>query len=245
MNTSFEIQLSDLDRQRFGAVSARANAVSHSDIDGMLRFCGDNQVRFLIARCPTADLSAAQDMERNGFLLMDTLVYYRRSLVNIPPPADLEPIRIRPIETGDEDLVRAVAGECFRDYRGHYHADAKLLREQCDDAYVSWAARSCVSRDVADEVLVAVLDNAVVGFATLRLASPTEGEGVLFGVAPRAQGKGVYRRFMIDAMQWFQSRGAKRMFVSTQITNLAVQHSWVGLGFAPYQAFYTFHKWFQ
>jgi GNAT superfamily N-acetyltransferase len=83
-----------------------------------------------------------------------------------------------------------------------------------------------------------------VGFATLRLNNPEEGEGVLFGVGPLAQGQGIYRSFMIHGMEWCLQQGMTRMVVSTQITNIAVQKVWTRLGFEPSHAYYTFHKWF-
>jgi GNAT superfamily N-acetyltransferase len=183
-------------------------------------------------------------MEREGFLLMDTLVYYRYDLTQSPLPGDNAKVPVRPMRPGEEERVRDVATESFRGYFGHYHADERLDRAKCDEVYVSWAYRSCVSREVADEVLVADLNGSIVGFATLRLNSAEEGEGVLFGVAPSAQGQGVYRSFMIRGMQWCLSNRAKRMVVSTQITNIAVQKVWTRLGFGPSYSYYTFHKWF-
>jgi GNAT superfamily N-acetyltransferase len=109
---------------------------------------------------------------------------------------------------------------------------------------MSWAFRSCVSRDVADEVLVADLAGSIVGFATLRLNGAEEGEGVLFGVAPRAQRKGIYRSLVINSMQWCLAKGMRHMIYSTQINNIAVQKVLVRLGFEPSYAYYTFHKWF-
>jgi GNAT superfamily N-acetyltransferase len=91
-------------------------------------------------------------------------------------------------------------------------------------------------------LLVACSDGSIVGFATLRLNSQEEGEGVLFGVDPSAQGRGVYRSFMIRAMEWFVSKGATRMVVSTQVTNAAVQRVWTRIGFEPSDAYYTSHK---
>ncbi len=141
-------------------------------------------------------------------------------------------------------MIKAIAAKCFRGYFGHYHADEKLDRSKCDEAYISWAYRSCVSRDVADEVLVADLAGSIVGFASLRLNSEQEGEGILFGVAPSAQRKGIYRSLLINSMQWCLSKGARHMIYSTQITNIAVQKVLVRLGFVPSNAYYTFHKWF-
>ena len=67
---------------------------------------------------------------------------------------------------------------------------------------------------------------------------------LMFGVAPEAQGRGIYRSLMIGAMLWFRTRGTARMVVSTQVTNAAVQKVWTRLGFEPWKSNYTFHKWF-
>jgi GNAT superfamily N-acetyltransferase len=209
-----------------------------------MTFFRTNDVLLLIARCLASELDAAQAMEQEGFSLMDTLIYYTFNLAKTTIPPDSGKVPVRPIRRGEEDEVKIVAAESFRGYLGHYHADKRLDRAKCDEVYISWALRSCVSRDVADEVLVADLDGSVAGFATLRLNSPEEGEGVLFGVARSAQRRGIYRSFMIGGMEWCRSMGATRMVVSTQITNIAVQKVWTRLGFEPSHAYYTFHKWF-
>ncbi len=97
---------------------------------------------------------------------------------------------------------------------------------------------------MAAEVLIAEADSLLLGFATLRRNSDEEGEGVLFGVTPAAQGRGIYRSFMIRGMEWCAAQGATRMVVSTQITNVAVQKVWTRLGFEPHKSYLTFHRWF-
>jgi GNAT superfamily N-acetyltransferase len=72
----------------------------------------------------------------------------------------------------------------------------------------------------------------------------SEGEGVLNAVAPAAQGRGLYRALLLEALRWCEGRGATRMVISTQLTNLGVQRVWCLLGFVPSHAFYTFHCWF-
>lgn len=238
------VLLSPIDGKRFGISVARASVVALDTLPPVNDFCRQNRVALLIARCSASELGVAQAMERDGFSLMDTLVYYARDLAKTPIPSDTGKVPIRPVRPKEEDAVQRVAAESFQGYFGHYHADERLGRKECDEVYTSWALRSCTSRDVADEVLVAELDGNVVGFATLRLNSPEEGEGVLFGVAPSAQGHGIYRSFMIGGMNWCLSKGLTRMVVSTQITNTAVQKVWTRVGFEPSHAYYTFHKWF-
>jgi GNAT superfamily N-acetyltransferase len=236
-------RLSPLDTARWKAVTAKASEVTPENLPGALAFCQDQKVAFLIARCATIDLAAAQAMEREGFQLMDTLVYFSRDIAS-GVPQDQGQVAVRELRSGESAAVREVASRSFSGYLGHYHADPRLDRRQCDDTYVDWAERSCLSRELADDVLVATIDASIVAFATMRLNSTEEGEGVLFGVAPEAQGRGIYRSLMIGGMQWCRGRGRARMVVSTQITNIAVQKVWSRLGFEPSKSYYTFHKWF-
>jgi len=239
-----QVSLSAIDEERFGIRTAKALQVTLDVLPSVMDFCRTNRVALLIARCLASELQAAQAMERQGFTLMDTLGYYERNLVKKPIPQDIGKFLIRPIRPGEEDKVKINAAKSFRGYFGHYHADNRLDPTKCDEVYSSWAFRSCVSRDVASEVLVADSDSSVVGFATLRLNSQEEGEGILFGVCPSVQGQGIYRSFTIKGMEWCLSKGATRMVVSTQITNIAVQKVWTRVGFESSHAYYTFHKWF-
>ncbi|MGC2790407.1 MAG: GNAT family N-acetyltransferase, partial [Candidatus Sulfotelmatobacter sp.] len=110
--------------------------------------------------------------------------------------------------------------------------------------YVSWAVRSLSSKQVATEVLVAEIDKKIVGFLTLRLNSPEEMEGLLIGVAPEGQGIGVGRSLMVNGLELCKRQQAKRMLISTQVTNVAVQKVWCRVGFEPADSYYTLHKWF-
>jgi GNAT superfamily N-acetyltransferase len=242
--STFTIAQSQLDEERWGVRTALASLGSPADHESAAEFCRSHGIRLLVARVPSSEIRLAQALERDGFELTDTLVYYERVLTNEPVPADTCEVPVRAFRPGDEARVGAVARESFRSYQGHYHADPRLEPTKCDEVYVDWATRSCLARGDKSEVLVADAGGTLVGFATLRLNTPREGEGVLFGVAPSAQGKGVYRAFMIGAMQWCLSKGARRMVVSTQITNIVVQKHWARLGFEFRDARYTFHKWF-
>jgi GNAT superfamily N-acetyltransferase len=238
------IALSQVDSERFGVPIARASLVAAQQVDEVARFCVEHGIAMAIVRCATSDLVAVQDLERHGFRMMDTLIYYAADLEKRPIPEDKGQVAVRPLRTGEEEMVRQIAASAFTGYFGHYHADPRLDRAKCDEAYISWSVRSCVSREVAGEVLVADRKGELLGFATLRMNDAQEGEGVLFGVAPQAQGLGIYRSFMVQGMRWCKAQGARRMVVSTQITNLAVQKVWCRVGFEPSRSYYTLHKWF-
>ena len=234
---------SQLESERFGVRAARAHVVPES-LSRVLDFCAAEKINLLIARCAAGDLAAAQAMETHGFLLMDTLVYYGFDLSKKAIPEDTRDFLVRPLQPEDKDQVRTVASAAFRGYMGHYHADPRLDRRQCDETYASWAERSTTLKAAADEVLVAEHSGTIVAFATLRMNSPREGEGLLFAVAPEYQKRGVCRALMIHSLLWCRSRRATRMLISTQVTNISMQKVWCRVGFEPSHSYYTFHKWF-
>lgn len=237
------VALSDLDEQRFGIRTAKT-PVTEATLPQVLEFCRAERVELCIARCPADDLSAAQALERAGFQIMDTLVYYERDLATALPEPQAGPFTVRPVREGEQEAVRAVAAEAFRGYGGHYHADPRLDPLAADEVYASWAERSCTDRAVADEVLVAELDGALVGLTTVRLDGAGEAEGLLDGVAPAARGRGVFRALLLERLRWSRAHGARTATVSTQITNLAAQRAWTKLGYLPLRSLYTFHGWF-
>ena len=237
------VVFSRIDSERFGIRVARARIVSDT-LPKVLDFCATECIDLLVARCATSDLEAAQTMELKGFQLMDTLLYYSFDLTKKEIPQDPCEVLVRRLQPGDEAEIPAVASAAFKGYMGHYHADRRLDPGQCDEAYGSWAERSCSIGEAADEVLVAEIGGRVAGFATLRLNSPEEVEGLLFAVTPNSQGKGICRLFMIRSLQWCRDQGAKRMVISTQVTNVSMQKVWCRTGFEPSHSYYTFHKWF-
>lgn len=233
---------SHLDSERFGIRAARARIVP-GNLSRVLDHCAGEKIDLLIARCGTSDMVAAQNMEKQGFLLMDTLVYYGFDLSRRQVPEDTSGLQVRRFRPEDQEQVRAVAAAAFQGYMGHYHSDRRLDRRKCDEAYTSWAERSC-TKAVADEVLVAADGENLAGFGTLRLNSPQEAEGLLFAVAPAWQGRGVCPALMIHSLEWCRSQGAQRMLISTQITNVSMQKVWCRVGFEFSHSYYTFHKWF-
>lgn len=227
--------ISPLDTHRWGVLTATARDVTSDRVPELFDRARAEGVRLLIARCTTGDSATVHALERAGARLMDTRVSYLRSLEDLPAPADET---VRTARNDDTPRVQELARLAFADYRGHYHADPRLDRRACDEAYADWAVRSCTSHAVADEVLVSEHAGRLTGFATLKGE-----EGVLFGVSPEAQGRGLYRALMIAGLHRCAARGAHRMIVATQLQNMAVQRVWSRLGFELSASQYTFHHW--
>ncbi|HNY50366.1 MAG TPA: GNAT family N-acetyltransferase [Smithella sp.] len=241
---SSQVFLSDIDTGRFGVQTARAAQVTVDTLQSVLDFCHAHNVKLLIARCDANDLKTIQAMESNGFFLTDTLLYYQCDIHQAPKFPVLSKGLIRPVHPGEAQMVKNLAIEAFRGYVGHYHADPRLDQKQCDEAYASWAYRSCLQKDIADQVLVAEQDGSLKGFVVLKLHTPEEGQLVLNAVHPEAQSSGVYFALVSAAMLWCFQQGAKRITTSTHLPNIAVQKVWARHGFWLTHADCTFHKWF-
>jgi GNAT superfamily N-acetyltransferase len=236
------VAFSAIDTERFGARIAREPQATAEGFPAALRTCREQRIAMLIVRCAGEDLRAAQAIEAAGGRLMDTLVYWRRDLEK-PRPAP-SPGVVRPLRPGDLDAVRGVSAASFRGYFGHYHADARLDRAKADEAYASWAERSCVDPAAATRVLVAEHDGRVVGFLTLLERGAEEQEIILNAVDPAFQRHGLYRELLLASMASARADGARWLSVSTQLVNIGVQKAWARAGFELASSHYTFHLWF-
>lgn len=237
------VSLSAIDALRFGIRIARAPELHVDTLPMALSFCGDNGVRMLIARCDSDDFETVRALENAGGRLMDVLVYYGRDLTTALPSANYNAL-VRMSTAGDAEALEYVAAEAFVDYKGHYHADPRLDRRAATEAYASWARRSVEVPGVADSVLVACIDNRILGFSALRLVDESIGEVVLNAVAPEAQRRGIYRSLLVRSMEWVRDEGRSRFIISTHLSNTVVRRVWAQYGLEPYASYFTFHLWF-
>ena len=238
------VTFSSLDTDRFGILIARTNQIKSENLQAILDFCAENQIKLLIARCPTSEIESVHDMEDEGFRLMDTLVYLRKDLRDHHPQPQQTELTIRTFEPADLHQVVDVARASFAGYKGHYNVDHRLEPKAAIEVYASWAERCCLDPSVADRVLVAEINGKIVGFRAIRINTPEQAEFVLSGVAPEARHKGVYRSFVIEGLRWCKEVNAEEVLVSTLLINTPVQKTCHELGFTAYSSYHTFHKWF-
>lgn len=234
-------RLSDIDSKRFGVTVARIDNVTAQDIAAAEEFCAANNVKLLMARCDTGDTPAAQAMEKRGFLLMDTLMYFKIDFSKKgPPPLRESDLPIRPVKQGEEEAVKQLSHDAFSGYKGgHYHSDPRLDPVKCAEAYGDWAYNSALKK-AADEVLIAEADGVPGGFMTLK----KDGEIPLAVVRPDLQKRGIYSALLSHAAHWQKNNNSPSAFTGTQVNNTAVQKAFVRSGFEPDRSVYTFHKWY-
>lgn len=238
------IAVNALETARFGVVAARLvnEEADPVQIDAAAAELG---VALLTVRVPVTELSRVHAFEAAGYRLMDTLLYFCRTLDQPPEPGVREQqLQCRLAVPADAAAVAEVAAEAFAGYLGHYHADPRLDAAAADAAYVEWAQSSTTNASSTAPVLVAEHGDRIIGFLTMRRNDDAEMEIVLNGVRPAFHGKGAYGILAREALARAHALGCARVVTSTQINNYPVQRIWARLGFIHVRSLYTFHKWF-
>lgn len=246
MGFSMRLQFEPSEIARFGRKMARLKVDAGRApfaVSEIISLCEAEQVEMLAVRVPTELVGLVQELEDAKFRLMDCLVYYEVELHKIDSSTP-KVFEMREAMSSDVEEICEVAKRCFAEYFSHYHADARLDRSKVAEGYIDWARRSCLDKNVAATVLLPVVKGQVAGFATMRQNSPSEGEGVLFGVHPTYSGLGIYGTLIDRGKQWCREKGMSKMIVSTQLENRKVQTAWTNRGFRQYGSYYTFHRWF-
>ncbi|HEY7831989.1 MAG TPA: GNAT family N-acetyltransferase [Ktedonobacterales bacterium] len=238
--------LSPLDSGRFGLVVARNPRVTCATLAAANTFCQRQRAALLIARCPAGDVPTVHCLEGDGFRWMDTLVYWRRALMDKPIPAraHLDGLSIRPLRGEDAPGVAALARAAFTDYGGHYHADARLNADAAIAVYVDWAANCCAEPGFADIVFGVEDSQQILGFMALKEVGQGTCDISLVAVAPAVQGRGLFRALLVEALHWMADRAFVAAEYSCILTNIGAQAGLARVGFELDHAVHTFHKWF-
>lgn len=233
------MQYSEVESKRFGLRVLR-ESVDHIDAAGLAASLDREQADVLFLRLPSANQAELSRLERTGipYLVADTLVYYHCDLAD--PPSDLRNpgLSLRQATPADREELATMVETIFPDYTNHYSANPLLSGDDILAGYVEWA-ESYIEAP-GRKVFFAMRDATCVGFATCSYDGD-ECEGVLYGVMPEAAGQGVYTDIIRLTKANFRDDGFKRMRVSTQIQNVAVQKAWTREGFTIGTSYATVH----
>ncbi len=238
---SYDAFNSEIFRIKMGnIIYADSEFVSEDVFEEMFKLASLEGYNHLSIKIPTSDVPSANCFLKHGFLLVDTLVRYKLDL-GLHSPADFNsPVVISKFTNTDVPYITQIAHDSFNEDR--FHSDPSLDNELCDYYYEKWAANSCAG--FADDVLVAKLNDTVVGFITLkRYESDGYGQIVLEAVSEQYRGQGVYKKILQGALQYFYSfPSLKEVIVGTQINVLPVQKTWMKNGFTILDSYYVLHK---
>lgn len=104
-------------------------------------------------------------------------------------------------------------------WSSRFRIDPRIPNERFEELYATWINRSCL-REIADSVLVAIAQNELAGFVTLKNVATTSTIG-LIAVKPKFQGKGIASALLTHCENLASRIGANVLRVVTQANNIS------------------------
>jgi [ribosomal protein S18]-alanine N-acetyltransferase len=151
------------------------------------------------------------DLEERGFRLITTLRSYDKYDTAVPSPGNQE-VRVRPFAEADLPGVLAVEDAAFEPL---------------------WRYDAAGFREVKEEYPYFVVAEDAEGIAGYQFNSVDRDVGYLVRIAvhPRAEGRGIGRRLMAEAVRYFAGRRVRRILLNTEEKNHRAHRLYEGFGF--------------
>ena len=209
-------------------------------------------VECLTCKVQARDPAVIRALERQGFLLMDTLLDLvfdssRTPLGDIRLPNRPKRLHTRLARPEDPPEILALAHKAFANYFGRYHSDPKMPPGTGAKVYDQWVCSGF--EGWVDWTVVAEIDGQIVGYSMWKNASALETKHCVdithcnFGaIHPNFSGRGVYTALKLAGMRIAESF-ARHFDLATHIANYPVHRSTARLGWRIAGARHSFHKW--
>jgi acyl dehydratase/ribosomal protein S18 acetylase RimI-like enzyme len=194
-----------------------------------------------IIRVPSGAIDQVHRLAMAGTapIVADTLVHYGCDLATATPrPLKNGNLVFRRADASQTEEMRALVELIFKDYKNHYVSNPTLDRAAILAGYAEWGLSFL--RTDGRLAWIAYEGDRIAAFANCA----SEGdvfEGVLYGVHPDFGGRGLYGDLIAYTQAYAKEQGFRKMDVSTQIDNLAVQKAWVRAGFFLERPLNTIH----
>jgi dTDP-4-amino-4,6-dideoxy-D-galactose acyltransferase len=234
----------DWDSSFFGYNIARVsvNQLTQETIEPILNWCHIHHIDCLYLLANADDRDTVRLAEDNNFRFMDIRVTLDRCL-DKASSSDYKPISglIRPFVVEDIPALRSIATVCYHNTR--FYFDPNFPEYLCNALYETWIEKSC--NGYADMVLVAELQEQVVGYISCHILDKKRGQIGLVGVCTNSQGKGIGQGLVNASLQWFRERDVKQISVVTQGRNCNAQRLYQKCSFMTRSMKLWYHQWFQ
>ena len=228
------------------------NKISYMLVKKAQNWVQSKNYDFILCKTFTDDSTTIHTLEKEGFLLVDTILDYcidfrKNPFSEIDQQVIKKDIAIRQATMKDEIQLERLAEASFKNHFGRYHSDPRIPLEKAIQVYVEWM-RSCI-RGYADFILVAEIDKRIAGVSTWKKSSILEKDLPLRishynigAVHPDFSGMGLFSNLTYAGMQIFKD-SADIIEGPTHVNNYPVQRGYQRLGWQVFDARHSFHKW--
>jgi dTDP-4-amino-4,6-dideoxy-D-galactose acyltransferase len=230
----------DTDFFGFGVARILVRDIDEEILEAVMRRCKTDGIRVLFYLANVHNATAIHLAETHGFRFVDDRITLNFKFPKDRIQTDAARIDIRGYEEDDIAFLKEIARGSF--VHDRFHFDPNFPQEICDHMRATWIENLC--HGLADEVLVAEIENRIGGFISCEIQGKDSGHIALTGIAPFAQRQGVGLALTNAALKWFQDRGIKEVVVATQGRNIGAQRLYQSAGFKTCDCAIWFHKWF-
>jgi hypothetical protein len=199
-------------------------------VRALLDAAASKQMTYLFASVDARDIATLQALGDAGFVLIETRLFYHRSLEDYESP---ERYPVRAATAADVEPLAAAARDTINPY-DRFHADPFVRGADADRLMTRWIEAS-IREGFADIVLVPD-SPAPKAFVTVRYHRDKWarwglhlGQPVFSAVSPEF--KGWYRKLISESHYHLRDIGAQHSYMTTQPTNAAVLWIWEQLGY--------------
>ena len=166
-------------------------------------------------------------------IFCDQKVTFAKDIQNVKFPDNIKSVM-------GEELTESLLKLSFLSgIYSRFYLDKNFSNNEFTKLYSEWIKKS-LSGILADEVFVC----EEMGFVTIKIKNQDAHIG-LIAVSEEAQGKGVGSSLLKAAENFAYTKGAKTIYVPTQITNLPACKFYQHYGFKEFSKEYTYHLWIE
>ena len=217
-----------------------------------MRHARDEGYDFLLCKTYSDEMGAVHALQRQGFLLVDTVLDFEVDLRRFPPSAQKAPplpsdTILRLAEASDRSGLVETARRAFADHFGRFHSDPRLGPPASVKIYERWI-ESCLD-GWTDWVVLAEVAGKIAGYTAWKRPSTREvnhriglGHYSIGAIHPDYFGRGLFSALTLRGSGLLEGL-VDRIEGPTHVNNYGVQRGYLKLGWRIEDAHHSFHKW--
>lgn len=215
------------------SVNGKSNAGSETDLQIISQYLTIKPV-FIYIKLPTYEIDLVHYFERIGFRLVDTNIIFEKTIEknkNIKSE-----FTIRFANSRDQAQVQNIARNSF--IYSRFHSDSNIPKITADTIKEEWVHNYFLGKR-GDEMVVALVDDMVVGFLLLLRGNNGDLTIDLIAVDKKQRRKGIAG----DMIAYAESHCGvcSRILVGTQVANVSSIRLYEKIGFMISESNYVLH----
>jgi GNAT superfamily N-acetyltransferase len=233
--------------RRSSSLSNQSVSVGTQLLEKVHTVAREHQISHISCTSQAGDSAVSNALESSGYRLTDSIVSNHLPISSNIGTTDPN---ISEAEPQDYERLKTIAYNAFSDRTqniNRFNSDPDLDCRKVGNLYSRFVQDAC-SKKHADLTLVYKENGVPAGFMTFRsnqIPNSTKaalGQAILSAVDPNFQGRGIYRRLLIQGGLWLAERGMTHIEGRTQLSNYRVIHVWQTLGAELSFAYHTMHR---